>query len=89
MKAAPVKDRAGNELCRGFLATRIDRDAGQILERRFARLNDGTILVSAEVKAPCDEFNKPGVTWETWTADSEMPIGLEFIGYYPVPTATI
>ena len=76
-----LQDKNGNELCRGFLLQRIDRDAGEILETRFAKLNDGSMLASQERKCS-NEFNPRGTIW---SPIATLPEGVEFIGYYHVP----
>lgn len=72
-------DRNGKELCRGFITVRY---AGiDILETRYAKLNNGTILRSNESKTK-DAFSYSG---ESWEVIEELPWNAEFIGNYHVP----
>lgn len=79
------------QLCKGFLATRIDREAGEIKETRYAKLPDGSVLKSDESRRSDDfekghVFRKTSMTGEDITA--MVAAGeIEFIGNYPIPKA--
>lgn len=84
MTLTPLKDTSGRELCRGFLSSRVNQVTKQIVETRFAKLNDGSVLMSDE-RLISSDFNPAGSIWVKIDA---MPDSAEFIGNYHVPKAS-
>ena len=72
-------------LCKGFSTTRIDYDAGEIIETLYALLADGTVLKTGEHKRT-NEFCRKG---RRWYVSESVPSEAEFIGNYPIPSTRI
>jgi hypothetical protein len=69
-------------ICKGFSTSRIDYDKSEILEVLYAKLDDGTVLVTNEHKRT-NEFDAKG---RRWFVGEGVPEVAEFIGHYPVPS---